>query len=349
MDNKKKVLVGLGIVAAGTAAYMLYERSKSKNKSFANANGSNMFMNATGIKPIVATAMQSETNKITQLSESGVVLDSTLGNLYSVNTGGSLISSETQIKELGICYGTNMAISIANNKLISGKVSGEYAITVSKLLPNVTYYFKAYAIDVNNVVVYGKAVSFKKTLSTPVVVTKKIITTARTGDIFNIKLGYTATTGGLDSLLDRGIVFGYSPLPTIEINDGVQNVSKDIYLMRFDGSDNFRNAVQERATLSTPIFVDDIFNEGTPMPTPAPTPAPTPTPKTTPTPTPTSTPISTTPISTAPILGGDFEISFNVSKKINTSNIPSTVYIRAFAKNKLGITYGNQITFKIPK
>lgn len=79
---------------------------------------------------------------------------------YSAVLGGTVSSDGgATVTERGVCYGTTASPTIASNKLVIGSGIGEFSNTVSGLMPNTTYYVKAYAINSKSTA-YGAEVSF---------------------------------------------------------------------------------------------------------------------------------------------------------------------------------------------
>lgn len=75
--------------------------------------------------------------------------------------GGNIRSDYgTSITSRGICWNTFSNPTINDNKTINGKDVGAFCDTLTKLLPNMTYYIRAYATS-NTGTVYGNEVSFK--------------------------------------------------------------------------------------------------------------------------------------------------------------------------------------------
>jgi uncharacterized protein (TIGR02145 family) len=76
------------------------------------------------------------------------------GNISS--DGGSLITQR------GVCYSTTPTPTTANTTVISGSGTGSFTCNLSGLVPNTTYYVRAYAINSAGTA-YGNALSFTTT------------------------------------------------------------------------------------------------------------------------------------------------------------------------------------------
>ena len=72
---------------------------------------------------------------------------------YITNDGGSLITQR------GVCYSTTPTPTTANTTVISGSGTGSFSCNLTGLIPNTTYYVRAYAINSTGTA-YGNEVSF---------------------------------------------------------------------------------------------------------------------------------------------------------------------------------------------
>ncbi len=70
------------------------------------------------------------------------------------NDGGS------DVTERGICWSTNHNPTINDNRESNGTGTGWFSVDMTDLIPNTSYYVKAYAIN-DNGIVYGQEVNFK--------------------------------------------------------------------------------------------------------------------------------------------------------------------------------------------
>jgi len=90
---------------------------------------------------------------VNTISASSLTNNSAILGGYVTNDGWGSIT------ERGICYTTNINPSITNNKIAIGNGFGNFNKTISGLIPNTTYYVRAYATN-NTGTVYGNEVSF---------------------------------------------------------------------------------------------------------------------------------------------------------------------------------------------
>ena len=125
---------------------------------------------------------------------------------YVNNDGGS------EVTERGVCWATTQNPTINDSHLSSGSGIGEFSVNITGLTQNTTYYARAYAVNGMGPV-YGDNVTFKTQRYTPPTVT--------TGEVTNI--GYTTATcggnvvnnGGLN-IIEKGVCWATTPNPTIE-------------------------------------------------------------------------------------------------------------------------------------
>lgn len=83
------------------------------------------------------------------------------GITYTEAEGGGTITSDggAAITVRGVCWSTNPTPTIANRKTLDGAGSGAFVSNISGLMPQTTYYVRAYAINSHGAG-YGDTVSF---------------------------------------------------------------------------------------------------------------------------------------------------------------------------------------------
>lgn len=134
------------------------------------------------------TTLASLPTVITTDSVTNITASSATGNGNVTNDGGNTVS------ERGLCWSTSHNPTVNNNKVQAGNGTGEFTATLTGLEANTTYYMKAYAI--NGVgTSYGEEVQF----TTPAVFVPTVITT----NVTNI--GQTSATGGGNVIADGGL------------------------------------------------------------------------------------------------------------------------------------------------
>lgn len=138
--------------------------------------------------------------------------------------GGKIISDGgANIIESGICWNTSGSPTINDNKIYLTNILGSFSIKINNLLPNTTYYFKAYAKNSAGTA-YGNEVSLK----TLEIKTVPKLTTANATNILakSAQSGGTITDWGGDSITVKGICWSKNQNPTI--NDFFSENGSDI-------------------------------------------------------------------------------------------------------------------------
>lgn len=90
---------------------------------------------------------------------------STFTSTTAIVNGTINSNGNTPITQSGVCYSTSPNPTINSSKTTDGKASGSWSSNISGLLPNVTYYARAYAVNSAGES-YGNEVTFK-TLPAP--------------------------------------------------------------------------------------------------------------------------------------------------------------------------------------
>jgi len=136
---------------------------------------------------------------------------------YTTAMGGGNITSDggALITQRGVCWSTNPNPTLADNHTEDGTGTGVFTSKITGLTANKTYYVRAYAINSIGTV-YGNEVSFSTPTIVPpepglaVIATIKIVTGTdgyHTG-------GYISSDGG-SPVTQRGVCWSTSPNPTI--------------------------------------------------------------------------------------------------------------------------------------
>jgi hypothetical protein len=127
-------------------------------------------------------------------------------------TSGGTISNDggATITERGIVYGTSTNPTTSNTKVTSGSGTGSFSINITGLTPNTTYYIRSYAINSAGTG-YGNNITFQT--SVPVVPS---LTTRELLNITNTTAtgGGSITNDGGSSITGKGICWSTSPNPT---------------------------------------------------------------------------------------------------------------------------------------
>jgi uncharacterized delta-60 repeat protein len=142
---------------------------------------------------------------VTTAAITGITSNTAAGGGEVLSTGGA------NVTERGVVFATSTNPTLSTGtKLVSGSGIGSFTSALNGLLPNVTYYVRAYAT--NSVGTgYGTQVSFTTNAALPTVTTAAIsaITTNSATSGGNV----TATGGG--AVTERGVVLDTSTNPTV--------------------------------------------------------------------------------------------------------------------------------------
>ena len=298
-------------------------------------------------------------NEITFVTEDGIIqfaapeLSNTAAESV-VATCGIISSGGGTITERGFCYGLTKNPTTSNSIVKASGTSGNYSCTISGLKNNTVYYIRAYAINESGT--YYSAEVTVTTLSG--------IATVSTSAASNVKAlsatisGEIVSDGG-SNITERGFCYGTSANPTtnstvVKINGTVGSITKDLtnldkatkYYVRAYAINGYGTHYGEEVSFSTfdgvVIFSNTAVTDVTP----------------------TSMMIQTTIITDG---GSDItEKGFCYSTDENPS-IASTVikvsssgdnysfklsslprgtrfFVKAYAKNKIGVYYSEQLS-----
>jgi uncharacterized protein (TIGR02145 family) len=274
----------------------------------------------------------------------------------TAKSGGNITSDGgASVTTRGVCWSVNPSPTVDNNKTIDGSGGGNFTSTVTGLSPNTKYYLRAYATNSNGTA-YGISFSFTTTEAiipdlTTSAITDITETSAKSG-------GLITATGGSD-IITRGVCWSTEPTPTIansKTNDGsgtgsyISSIngltSGTTYYLRAYATNqvgtNYGDELSFRTQSIPEIGTTEIFNithnsassggeissdGGSPIIekgvcwgiSPLPT---------------------TSNFKTSDGTGLDSFISSLTNLALNT-----TYYVRAFATNALGTSYGNERSF----
>ncbi len=149
---------------------------------------------------------------VVKMKPTVITTDITNISYYSATVGGEVVSEgQAPVTSRGICWSTHESPTTADSCIVNGSGIGTFSCDISNLENVTTYYVRAYAT--NN---YGTSYGEQKTFTTSPLTVPTVIT----GDISNIS--YTSATcsgnvtdgGGID-VTSYGICYSTSPNPTI--------------------------------------------------------------------------------------------------------------------------------------
>lgn len=142
--------------------------------------------------------------------------DATTIAATTVVLGGNVTNDgNATVTERGVCYSTSQNPITGNTKLVIGTGTGVFSNTITGLTPNTTYYARAYAINSKGTA-YGSQVTFKTTISTTIAT----LTTNAATSISNTSaiLGGIVTDDGNATVTDRGVCYATTQNPTTTSN-----------------------------------------------------------------------------------------------------------------------------------
>lgn len=183
-------LTGLG---AGTTYYVRAYAVNGKGTAY----GDEVEFTTLSSAPLLPTVTTGNVTDITTTSAMGS------GNV--TNDGGS------NVIERGLCWGTSHNPTIGGQHVAEGSGMGEYTVSMTNLSMNTTYYVRAYATNGEGTA-YGNEVEFTTLgISVPVVTTAIVTNVGQTSAIGG---GNVVSDGGSD-VTERGICWGTNHNPSI--------------------------------------------------------------------------------------------------------------------------------------
>ena len=157
------------------------------------------FKEVHSFKTLTSTELRVETAEIVSIGQT------------SAMGGGNVIGGEdVAVNERGVCWSTNHNPTIDGDHLSNGYGLGEFEVNIRELLPGTTYYVRAYAKSAQRIV-YGDEKSF-----TTVAVDLPVLTTELVTFItHNSALGRgTVVNEGSSPVTERGICWSTNHNPT---------------------------------------------------------------------------------------------------------------------------------------
>jgi len=137
---------------------------------------------------------------------------------YQAVLGGNVISDGgNEISARGICWAHSPNPTINSNITNEGYGVGPFESTISDLSPGNTYYYKAYAINIAGIA-YGNEMNFTTEIVLPTVVTVDISEITGTTAVSGGEITYNG--GG--NILAKGVCWSLNPEPTL-INSFTSN------------------------------------------------------------------------------------------------------------------------------
>ena len=130
--------------------------------------------------------------------------------LTSAMIGGTVSDGGgATVTERGICYNDSKGPTTSDKKVAAGSGLGDFDVTLAGLSPNSTYYVRAYAINIIGTM-YGNEVAFT-TASLPTISTTAVSLITQT----SARSGGNITNGGSSAVQLRGICYDTNSNPTL--------------------------------------------------------------------------------------------------------------------------------------
>ena len=163
---------------------------------------------------------------LTTTTVSSVTETSAVSGGNITNNGGTTVTSK------GICWGTSPNSTPADNSSVNGSGTGSFASNLSGLTGGTTYYVRAYAV--NSVgTSYGNEVSF--TTTEPVQLATLTTTTISSITETSAVSGGNITNNGGATVTSRGICWGISTNPTPADNSSINGSGKGSFVSNLSG------------------------------------------------------------------------------------------------------------------
>jgi uncharacterized protein YjiK len=142
------------------------------------------------------------------------VFTDTVANLTTTSAtakGEIRFNGGVPILTKGICWGLEPDPVISGNKLNSSINSDKFSVSISGLLPNTLYYYRAFAINSEGTG-YGAGKTFKTRISLPAVTS-----TPAAGITYKrAVVGGTITSAGNGTIIERGVCWSRQPNPNLK-------------------------------------------------------------------------------------------------------------------------------------
>jgi hypothetical protein len=141
----------------------------------------------------------------------------------SATSGGQITSDGgVDITAKGVCWATSHTPTIEKSHSNDGSGSSDFNSNISDLLPNTTYYLRAYATNANGTA-YGNELEFT-TNADPVVLSTKECSNVT---LFSVASGGIIENNGGATVTASGVCFSESPEPTLN-NLVIQNPTNPV-------------------------------------------------------------------------------------------------------------------------
>jgi hypothetical protein len=158
----------------------------------------------------VGCKKQHDNSPVTLASLSTTYISS-ITSTSAISGGSIMYDGEASITAKGICYSTTAHPTIADKVVYAGSGTAEYTCTIKGLLPNTTYYVRAFATNSVGTAYGTNELFFNTTLATPTITT---VSTASISGNDAVCTGNVTDYGGT-SITERGVCYSKNPNPTV--------------------------------------------------------------------------------------------------------------------------------------
>lgn len=194
-----------------------YVRAYAKNKIGVAYGDEKAFTTNSAIKPTIATS------SITDITYT------------SAKTGGNVTSDGgAVVTERGVCYSTSSNPTISNSKVSFGSGTGSFKANLTALLDGTTYYVRAYATNKKGTSYGEQKIFTTNAYLKPTVQTYSATNISYTSAI----LGGNVTSDGGTSVTERGVVYSTSATPTTSNSKKIEGSGTGSFSVNLTGLSN---------------------------------------------------------------------------------------------------------------
>ena len=163
------------------------------------------------------------------------VMTTSVTNITQTTATGSGVVTETggaEVTERGVCWSTSHAPTINGNHASSGSGLGGFSVQMTGLTANTTYYMRAYAVNSAGTS-YGNEVQFVTSSDPPTVITSQVSNISQSSALG----GGNVTDDGGATVAQRGICWSTSHDPTLSDSHGSGGTGTGSFTVEMTGLD----------------------------------------------------------------------------------------------------------------
>lgn len=198
--NSYKTTNGSGAVDYDSQITSLSPNTIYYVRAYATNSFGTSYGNQISFKTLTATLPQITTHLATSTTQTSTITGGSI-----TNDGGANVTIR------GVCWSTNQNPTISNNKTTNGSGAGLFSATISGLMPNTTYYVRAYATNSLGTGYGNQIIVRTSSISLPTIGT----TTASSITINSASTGGTISSDGGAPITSRGVCWNLSQNPTV--------------------------------------------------------------------------------------------------------------------------------------